>query len=127
MLPFSGGGKTPTQLGPLERANLNHWTLHIYNSAYDVMAVLYDMSCIHLVTSTSTANFSVFNVRDHVRFLFLSLHSITSRILTLSFIRPFYSFSLSKQKHNRLGNHVNFQHFRFSLSNNVGGVGSNVL
>jgi hypothetical protein len=21
-----GGKKTPTQLGPLERANLNHWT-----------------------------------------------------------------------------------------------------
>jgi hypothetical protein len=25
--PYSDeGGKTPTQLGPLERANLNHWT-----------------------------------------------------------------------------------------------------
>jgi hypothetical protein len=28
LCPYSGerGGKTPTQLGPLERANLNHWT-----------------------------------------------------------------------------------------------------
>jgi hypothetical protein len=27
LFPSSGeGGKTPTQLGPLERANLNHWT-----------------------------------------------------------------------------------------------------
>jgi hypothetical protein len=24
-----GGGKTPTQLGPLERANLNHWTIPV--------------------------------------------------------------------------------------------------
>jgi hypothetical protein len=24
LFPSSGGGKTPTQVGPLERANLNH-------------------------------------------------------------------------------------------------------
>jgi hypothetical protein len=24
-----GGEKTPTQLGPLERANLNHWSVNI--------------------------------------------------------------------------------------------------
>jgi hypothetical protein len=30
LFPFSGEvGKTPTLLGPLERANLNHWTTHI--------------------------------------------------------------------------------------------------
>jgi hypothetical protein len=28
LFPSSGqGGKTPSQLGPLERANLNHWTV----------------------------------------------------------------------------------------------------
>jgi hypothetical protein len=34
-----GGGKTPTQLGPLERTNLNHWTplsdLHSYLIIWD--------------------------------------------------------------------------------------------
>jgi hypothetical protein len=30
MFPSSvGTGETPTLLGPLERANLNHWTTHV--------------------------------------------------------------------------------------------------
>jgi hypothetical protein len=29
LFPSSGKGETPTLLGPLERANLNHWTTHI--------------------------------------------------------------------------------------------------
>jgi hypothetical protein len=41
LFPSSGedGEKTPTQLGPLERANLNHWTplwdLHNYLIIWD--------------------------------------------------------------------------------------------
>jgi hypothetical protein len=34
MFPSSGeGGKTATQLGPLERANLNHWALIVVTQA----------------------------------------------------------------------------------------------
>jgi hypothetical protein len=33
LFPSSGqGGKTPSQLGPLERANLNHWTTQVKNT-----------------------------------------------------------------------------------------------
>jgi hypothetical protein len=36
LFPSSGeGGKTPTLLGPLERANLKHWTLKPLEPAYD--------------------------------------------------------------------------------------------
>jgi hypothetical protein len=29
LFPSSGDGETPALLGPLERANLNHWTTHV--------------------------------------------------------------------------------------------------
>jgi hypothetical protein len=38
LFPFSGEGETPTVLGHLERANLNHWTHHVKSnseSCYD--------------------------------------------------------------------------------------------
>jgi hypothetical protein len=61
MFPSSGEGeeKTSTELGPLERANLNHWT-KVYLVVHYEKPKSVTFSCAQQLTNTTKQNFRTF-------------------------------------------------------------------